>query len=379
MRPTFVSVTTAGLAVLATGCASLAPPSASESAPPRAPEAAPRREATAAERIEFYSAAVTKHPRLYPAHTQLGVALLDRTRETHDPRLLAGARKAEETSLAIQPGYEAMFAMTAIQNFSHRFEDAIRWGKRAAAASIGGVDAPDPAVVAALVEAHLGFGQPDEAERLLPPSLEGAKDFHTAVSAGRVLAERGKPREAAIAMSRASELALQAREPALAAWAETAAAGVLLDNGYPDEAGPHLDAAAKLATPTPFLRLHQAELALATGHAKDALAIFEEFLRVDPDPSVEALAADAARRAGDEEAAERHFRTAEQGLRRAIDANEVYTLGALAKLYLQADRNLDEARRLARENLRWKRDRAATETMAAIESRLSQRRRTSPR
>jgi tetratricopeptide (TPR) repeat protein len=360
------------LLVLAQGCTALAPPTEPENVP--SPP-----EASAAERIDFYSAAIRERPRLYPAYTQLGVALLDRARETHDPTLLARARNAEETSLAIQPSYEALFAMTSIENFSHRFEDAIAWGKRAAAASIGGSAAPDPVVVAALVEAYRGFGRIEDAQRLLPPAGVEATDFHIAISVGRVLAEQNKPFEAAAAMSRASELARKAgkvgkvEKTDLAAWAETAAGGVLLDSGHAREAAPHLEAAAKLAPPGPFLRLHHAELAMAAGDDAAALATLEDLLHADPDPAIEALAAGAARKAGLLEAAERHFRAAEQGLLRAVHAKEVYTLEALAKLYLDAGRNLDEARRLARENLRWKRDRAARETLAAIEARVASR------
>jgi len=325
-------------------------------------------EPSAQERIRYYSERIAESPRLYPMYTQLGIALLDRTKETHDPTLLAKAREAEATALAIQDNFESLLAMAAIQNYSHRFEDAIRWGRRAADASVGGDAARDPAVTALLVEACLGFGKLEEAAGLVPRSVEEADDFHAAASLGRWLAEAGRADEAEKAYSRAAELARREDAPALAAWAETAAAGALIDSGRAAEATAHLEAAARLAPTTTFLLLHRAEAAQATGRSAEATAILEEILRHDPDPAVEALAFVAARKAGDGAAAERHFRAAQQGFQRAIEAGEVHTLGALAKLYLDADRNLDSALALARENLQWKRDRAAAETLAALEA-----------
>jgi len=64
---------------------------------------------------------------------------------------------------------------------------------------------------------------------------------------------------------------------------------------------------------------------------------------------------------------------AEQGLERPLAAGEVYTLGALARLYADAGRNLDRALALAQENLLWKRDREAFATLRAVEARLAAR------
>lgn len=349
------------LALAAMSACSASPQPLSSSAPAAA-------QPSAHDRVLYYSQRIADSPRLYPMYTQLGVALLDRTRETHDPTLLAKARNAEKTALSIQENFESLMAMTAIQNYSHRFEDAMAWGRRAASASVGGDTARDPAVTAALVEACLGFGRPDDAAALLPASVADANDFHTAVSLGRWLSEAGEYAEAETAFSRASALALEQGAPALAAWAETAAAGTLIDSGRASEAAAHLEAAARLGPETTFLVLHRAEAAQAAGRDADALALLEQVLAHDDDPAIEALAFAAAHDAGDRAAAERHFVRARRGLQRAIDAGEVYTLEALAKLYLRAGRNLGSALALARENIVWKRDRSARETLAAIEA-----------
>ena len=334
-----------------------------------AQSAMPANGPSAEERVRYYSDHIAESPHLYPMYTQLGIALLDRTRETHDPTLLAKAREAEAAALSIQDNFESLMAMAAIQNYSHRFEDAIRWGKRAAKASVGGDASRDPAVDAVLVEAYLGFGQGEEAAKLVPRSAEEAHDFHAAASLGRCLTEAGRPAEAERAYSRAAELARREDAPALAAWAETAAAGALIDSGRAPEAAPHLEESGRLAPATTFLLQHRAEAAQATDRNAEAMALLEEILRRDPDPAVEALAYMAARKSADAASTERHFRSAQKGFQRAIEAGEIYTLGALAKLYADADRNLDSAFALARENLQWKRDRAAVETLASLEAR----------
>lgn len=316
-------------------------------------------EIPAQERIRYYSARIAETPRLYPMHTQLGIAFLDRAKETHDPRWLEEARASELRALAIQDNFESLMAMAAIQNYAHRFEEAKRWAGLAAAASVNGPASPDPAATAALVEALLGLGEIDPARRLLPSSLEETKDFHTAASLGKCAAEEGRAGDAAAAFERAARFARAESVPALAAWAEAAAAGALIDAGRATEARPHLETAIAIAPGEPVVLLHRAELLQAVGRHAEALGILEGFLVSNPDPAVEALAFKAAKEAGESTTAKRHFAAAERGLKRAVEAGEVYSLGALARLYLDSGRRSEKALSLAEENLRWKRDRDA--------------------
>jgi hypothetical protein len=74
---------------------------------------------------------------------------------------------------------------------------------------------------------------------------------------------------------------------------------------------------------------------------------------------------------GRESDADRHFSAAQAAFRLALDAGEVYTLEALARLYLAADVRLAEALELARRNLDYKRDAAARNLVLALEERSS--------
>ncbi len=326
-------------------------------------------EPSAIERIDYYSNRIAQSPRLYPMYTQLGLACLDRARETHDPVWLAKAREAEVTALSLQDNFESMMAMAAIQNYAHRFEEAIRWGERAAAASVDGSAERDPAVASMLVEARLGLGQVAEAGRLVPSSVAGTRDFHSASALGRWLAASGRFEEAVTAYARAAAFAREGGAATLAAWAEAAAAAALLDAGRSAEARGHVEAAARLDPGATVVQLRRAEVEQAEGRSAEALNILEALLREDPDPAIEARAYAVARGAGALESAERHFDAAERGLEHAIDAGEVYTLGPLAQLYADAGRYLPRALALARENLKWKRDREALAILAAVQER----------
>ena len=297
----------------------------------------------------------------------------NRARETHDPALLAQARDAEARALSLQDNFEALLAMAAIQNYAHRFEDAIRWGNRAAAAAVNAPYIPDPAVTAMLVEAYLGLGQVDEAGRLVPPPGTEAADFHSAASLGKWLAASGRADDAVRAYGRAADLARSAGASEAAGWAAAAAAGVLIETGQLPAARAHLETAAALDPRATSVRARRAQLNSAEGRLSDALAGYEAILIDDPDPVIAAQAYVAAARLGKTTAAARHFAAAERGFDSAIAAGEVYTLGPLAMLYADAGVHLDRALALAQENLRWKRDREAVNTLAAVRAQQSSR------
>lgn len=325
------------------------------------------RPADAAERVRYYSRRVAAHPRLYPVHVQLAEAYFDRARETRDPSFLARARESLERSLAIQPTFEAFLLHARIAAFAHRFETALEWAARAGTAA---VYPKDPAVTAVTAEALLGLGRADEARRLLPPAGAPLTDFHTAAALGRWLAERKEFDAARRAYSRAAELALEARVPVRAAWAEVMAAGTRIDSGRPAEAEAHLRRAAGLAPGTEELEIHRAEVLEATGRTAEALATYDKLRKESPDPLLPHRAYLLASRAGKTEAAERYLREAEAGYERVIAGGEIYTLGALAQLYADAGVRLDRALALAEENLKYKRDSEAVATLAAVKARL---------
>jgi tetratricopeptide (TPR) repeat protein len=318
-------------------------------------------------RIAYYEQRVALHPRLYPAYANLGGAFLQRARRTHNPADLRQARSALARSLEIQPSLQGFVTMAAVCNYSHRFAEAADWAHKAVEAAPN-----DSAAKAQLVEAYLGLGRLQDAQQVVAQAGEPEHDFHLLVAQANILVAGGQTREAASTFARAAEEAApQAQD--MAVWARVRAAGVLLDAGDAKVARPYLEAAAKTDANDFFVRLHSAELAEIERRLDDASKAYERLLAECPDPAVHAKAFSVARRMKRDRAARRHFEAAEAGFQAAIDAGEVYTLGALADLYAQAEVKLDRALALANENLKYKRDAQALDTHARIERLLATR------
>ena len=108
-----------------------------------------------------------------------------------------------------------------------------------------------------------------------------------------------------------------------------------------------------------LLRIHQAELQQKSGELSRALSLYVALLEESEDPFLNARAFILAQTLDRPVQAKHHFERAESEFLMAIATGEVYTLGALARLYTAANVKLDAALELARLNLQYKRDREA--------------------
>ncbi|MDX1410744.1 MAG: hypothetical protein R3351_01180 [Nitrospirales bacterium] len=320
-------------------------------------------------RIRFYSNKVSQHPRLHQAYALLAVAYLDKARETFDPAFLTKAAVNLEHSLKIQPNFLAFKTMTALSNFRHRFDQALGWGKRAKEASPN-----DTSVTALLVEAYMGLGQYEEAAKLLPSPGSKPGDFYEATSLGQWLASQLRYNEAVDAYLEAASFADTEGVTELVVWAEIRAAGAFIDWGHPGLAQPHLENAKSLNCNNRVIRReleqHWAELDEAEGRLEDALDRYELLLEEQNLADIRHKAFLLGRWLHKGPHAQGHFIAAEEGFKMAIDAGEVYTLGSLARLYADADVNLERALSLAQENMKFKRDIEAEATLHYIRSKL---------
>ncbi len=310
------------------------------------------------DRVAYYRQQVAAHPKHYPAYARLGRAWLERARTSYDPADLAAARAALRRSLEIQPNYEALRDLAATANYSHRFEEALRWCRQAADAA-----PEDKGVLAMQVEALLALGRSDEALSAVGRKNDPAVDFYTAAALGHWQRSQGNRAAAAERFQEAARLAKQHHATSQAVWATVSAAGVWLDSGDLVRARPLLDEAALLDPTDTFLKIHRAELAAAETRPAEALRIYEELLNGRADPELHRRAFVLAKQLGRKEAADTHLAAAEKLCRRAIDASEAIGLETLANLYCDAGRHA-EAVSLAEQNLQHKRDAAAHKTLA---------------
>lgn len=344
------------LSLILTACAA---------APGRGASPYPAIETKAQKEIAWYEAELAKRPSSHPLYAQLGRALLDRARETHDPAVLQRARTSLHRSLELQRNYEALVLLASAANFGHRFAEGKRWAQEAIDISQG-VSGPDSVALALLVEGHLGLGEYDEARKLLPADGK-TEDFRVAAALGQWFALRDRPDEALAAFQKAAEIAHREKVPELEAWAQIVSGGVFIDTGRAKLAAPHLAAAAKIAPDDKLLAIHRAEVEEAEGRKLEALRIYEKVLGGRGDAELSRKAWLLARELGLEKETKHHFESAQRACLRAIHAGEIYTLGELAQLWADAGVHLDQAARLAQENLRFKRDPAARNTAAQLE------------
>lgn len=318
------------------------------------------------QRIGFYQERVTKNPRLYPVWVQLGDAYLDKAKATSDPAYIAKAHEAADRSLAIQDSYEAFHLKAKLFGHTHHFEEALGWARKAEAAAIEG---PDWMIIALEVEMLVGAGRIDEAKAKLPAEGAPITDFYAAAALARVANVERRFPDAAKYYSRAAELARDYKVTKLVAWAEAMTGGMLLDGGNLAEALPHLDA-AKASGGCAEERIHRAELLAHTGKQPEALAMYDAYLKKTPDPAVYHAAWKLAHEMGDKAAERTYYDAAIKGYRAVIDAGEVYTLGGLAKLELEANGDPREALALAEQNFKYKRDPEAQQTLAEAKRRV---------
>ena len=312
----------------------------------------------ALEKIAYYQKQIEKHPKHYPAYARLGRAWLDQARKTYDPAALAEARSALRRSLEIQPNYEALHDSAAAANYSHRFEEALKWCRQAAEAF-----PEDKGIVAMQVEALLALGRSDEARSAIGGKDAPIGDFYSAAALGHWHVSKGQREEAVAQFLAAARFAKQQKADSLALWATVTAAGVWLDSGNLPLSKPLLNEAAKLDPDEPFLKTHWAELAAAESRPAEALRIYDELLIRQVDPELHRRAYVLARELGQQKTADEHLAAAEKLCRRALDADEVFSLETLANLCCDAGR-FGDAVRFAEQNIKFKNDAAAKETLA---------------
>jgi tetratricopeptide (TPR) repeat protein len=322
--------------------------------------------------IEFYTQKVQQHPTVFAAHAALGAAYLDKARETHEVQWLGKARAALQRSIELQPDLNAFLTMAALCNFSHRFACALEYADRAARAHPG-----DASLLPLRVEAYLGLGQLDAAQKLLAKALQAGNPSFAALGAqGRWFAEQSRFDEAHDNFVAAAKQARAEGANDMVIWAETNAAGMYIDSKRPQPARAHLDAAAALETKSwpiaAVLQVHLAEWDDLEGRSEQALRRYQSILERQADPEMFRRAFVLAQKLGRQEQAAQLLSAGEAAAEKVLAAGEIFALEAQARLYADAGVKLDRAEQLAKQNLQHKQDRSARETMAYVEQRIKE-------
>jgi hypothetical protein len=243
------------------------------------------REARASEtdaRIEWYRARAAG-PGTYPHYARLGLAYLQKTRETGQSQWYNEAERSLRTSLDYQVNFEALYGLGSLLAARHQFREALPAAEQAAAAAPGSPDAQG-----LLFEIHLALGDTVAAAAALDAAPPPAGATLEVLSRRAALHEyQGRLVEALAAIEQACRDAESRRLPAgTQAWCAVRR-GALLLNARCDAAAAEqaYQEALRILPNYYFAREHLAELRAAQGNTLEAIAIYEALLRDLPTPA----------------------------------------------------------------------------------------------
>jgi tetratricopeptide (TPR) repeat protein len=268
--------------------------------PSASPDSAAPISPTQAE-IKRLLAVVDADPNDAESQRDLGVALLQRVRETADPSLYEPAAAAFEAARRLAPDDAVVLVgIGGLQLGKHEFAEALATGREAAELSPT-LSSARAVIVDALVE----LGRYDEADSEAGEMLALSADLSTLARISYLAELRGKL-EAAI-----SAMRLAAQSPGLApentAYVEALLGNLLVYAGDPAGAADAYRAALSLVpTHAPSLA-GQGRLAVATGKLDEAIGLFRRASEIVPLPEYVIALGDAQEGAGLSEDATRSF------------------------------------------------------------------------
>lgn len=278
-------------------------PSAPTAAPTIATIAAPAASKAAADIVRLQTA-VEANPGDEPSQRDLGFALLQRVRETADPRLYAPAAAAFDAARASAPDDAlVLVGIGGLQLGKHEFADALVTGTRAAAMSPS-LAAAHAVVVDALVE----LGRYDEAKAAASEMLGLSTDQSTLARVS-YLAELHGDLPAAL-----SAMRMAARSPGLApentAYIDALLGNLLVYSGDPAAAAEAYAAALRLVPLHAPSLAGEGRLAVGTGKLDEAIGFFQRASNIVPLPEYVIALGDAQAAAGRPDDATRSFKLA---------------------------------------------------------------------
>jgi tetratricopeptide (TPR) repeat protein len=325
-----------------------------------APVPAPGDDGALDRAIGAYQRGLQRRPADAWTHYRLGDAYVQKFRATADPSWLALAERALRRSLVLDPGQTSARRHLAYVLYSrHEFDDAAREAERAVA-----IDSEDSHAWGILGDAHLEVGRYPEADRAYRRMLETGDDLYAHARSAALASLRGDVAGAIQALERALARGRAEGRPAEAlAWVEW-------QLGQEHWGGGDLEAAerayrASLATVPGYHRALAglAQVLSARNRGAEAVPLLEQAVAVVPQLDYVVALGDLYAAIGRTDAAEAQYRLAEH-IGQLTALSRVLYNRELAWFYADHDRQLDQALRLARQELETRRDIHAYDLLA---------------
>lgn len=313
---------------------------------------------TAAERITFYRAR-TGGPTTYPIYARLGLAYLDRYRETAKTRDWEEAVAALRQSLRYQTNFEALLGLAMTLSERHHFAEALPYAKEALRAMPSGIEA-----AGTLFDVHFALGNVAAADKVLQEMLKAQRGFHALSRLAALREYQGDLDGALEAMHEARDAAARSKfSPNIRAWAEVGIGALHVANCEKQEARDAYERALRIMPGYAFAREHLAEWHAAQGHWPEAARIFRDLLKTNASPAYRLGLGEALDARQQAAAAERERTKARDAMLAAQRAGAKDQFRPLALFYLE-EGNVAEGLRFARLDWAVRQDALAADILA---------------
>jgi tetratricopeptide (TPR) repeat protein len=285
---------------------------------------------TASERITFYRAR-TGGPGTYPIYARLGLAYLDRYRQTANTRDWEEAVAALRQSLRYQTNFEALLGLAMTLSERHHFAEALPYAQEALRAMPSDIEA-----AGTVFDIHLAVGSVAAADKDLQEMLKAQRGFHALSRLAALREYQGDLHGALEAMYEARDAAVSSKfSPNILAWAEVRIGALHVANCEKQEARDAYERALRIMPGYAFAREHLAEWHAAQGHWPEAARMFRELLKTNVSPVYRLGLAEALDARHEAAAAERERIKARDAMLAAQRAGAKDQFRPLALFYLE--------------------------------------------
>ncbi len=309
-------------------------------------------------RIQFYRLRLGG-PATYPAYAQLGLAYLQKARNTGRAGDYAEAERHLQQSLDYQRNFEALRGLAALHLARHQFREALRTAQEAADALPSDLETQG-----LLFDTHLALGDQQKAAEIVEKMLQAQMGFESLSRLAALRESQGNFSGALRVMGQACLQAEAEQRPAdVLAWCQVRVGSIYLATCDAVQARHRYERALLILPDFTFAREHLAELRVAQGNHAEAIALYRELLAEFPRMEYRLALADLLALTGRNGEASRERRLAAAELRLSAESSRA-GWRPLALLLLEDPATAEEGLRWAERDWENRRDAFAADTLA---------------
>lgn len=244
---------------------------------------------------------LSEFPKDGPAHAQLGLAYLQKARETGDPTYYQKVETALQTALKYNPDdYAALCGMGTLALAQHQFAKALDWGEQAHKLN------PDNTYAYGVIaDGQIELGLYSEAVSTLQAMVNLRPDMSSYARISYIRELYGQPEQALEMMQWAADAGMPQSENG--AWTRTQLALLYYNQGDLENAEVEYQRTLAAYPGYPYALAGLGRIAAARGDFKEAARLVEEGSAKIPLPEFIILQAEIYQAAGQPEAAQRQI------------------------------------------------------------------------